>query len=122
MANTIEHEINFSVSTALTYYLSVVIGNGQGGGTTFENPGGTMYDDDTILNALIGTGSAIKGQSVFVDTSVDQINPDNKNIIVSYYITTNQITNIKNAVPTGSFKYLADEEESVDFFYTINFQ
>lgn len=120
-AQLVQHDINFTVNPAISYYLTVIIGNGQVGNTTFINGNGDYFVPD-IQNVIIGKGSDLKGKILKVVSVVMEVNPANTNIIVSYYISDAVITDFTTAVPTNTLPFASQINATVTLVTQLNFK
>ena len=89
------------------------------GSSAFQDPGGNQVPAD--LNAILGSGSALKGTSLDDLSEVIQINPDSLNLVVSYFVTDHQVTNINSETADYEVDYPAQANETVLFITTLNF-
>ncbi|WP_293311072.1 hypothetical protein [Pedobacter sp. UBA5917] len=115
-------QINFPVKGTDSYFLNVVIGNGQTGTTTFKNFNNVQFSPD-VLNAPVGKGSSIKGKSSTVVSVVIDVNPDTDNLIVTYYLTNAPKTGeeLKNLIPIGISSMTVQTNSTGIFLTTLNF-
>lgn len=115
-------QINFTVNGNDFYFLSVVIGNGQTGTTTFKNFNNVQFSPD-VLNAPVGNGLSIKGKSSTVVSVVIDVNPDTDNLIVSYYLTNVAKTEdeLESLLPVGTSNMTVTTNSTGILLTTLNF-
>jgi len=115
-------QINFTVTGNDFYFLSVVIGNGQTGTTTFKNFNNVQFSPD-VLNAPVGNGLSIKGKSSTVVSVVIDVNPDTDNLIVSYYLTNVAKTEdeLESLLPVGTSNMTVTTNSTGILLTTLNF-
>lgn len=115
-------QINCAVNSNDLYFLTVVIGNGQVGSTTFNNFNNVHFSPD-VINASVGNGSSIKGKSSTVVSVVVDANPDTDNLIVTYYLTNAPKTDdeLKNLLPVGISNLTVQTNSTGVFLTTLNF-
>lgn len=115
-------QISFAVQSSSSYFLTVIIGNGQGGSTTFKDFDDEQYSPK-VVNVPIGKGSLIKGKSSSIVSVVVDINPDSDNLIVSYFLTTKTKTELEleNSEPVVTSTMTVETNSTAVFITTINF-
>ena len=121
---TVHHNIDFTPANTKDYFLSVLVGNGQSGSTTFRNPAGDFISPD-VFNVPLGRGKQLKGTSLPVVSVVMDINPQTDNMVVSYYITDTEVLDeeeLKTLEPTDIVPFAADANQTITFFTSLNFQ
>lgn len=122
-AYTVNKQINYAlINTSLSYYLTIVIGNGQSGSTTFRNAQGKKFNPD-VENCLVGTGVAINGKTFLAVSTVSQVNPSSLTLLVTYYISTAplDLDNLDNITPAGSSEVTAGANETYTFETQLKF-
>jgi hypothetical protein len=119
---TVHHDVNFTTKPTKNYFLSVVVGNGQSGSTTFKNPAGTLFSPD-VLNVPLGLGQPLKGTTLPLVSVVMDINPQTDNMIVSCFILTQEVTEdqLQTLTPTDSVPFAAQTSQTITFFINLNF-
>jgi len=118
--NSVNHSTSIAVIAGNTYFLNVVVGNGNVGSSTFQNINGTLFNPD-LTNVLIGLGSDLKGNGLDIVTVVMQVNPASLNLILSYYITDHVVADITAIAPTDKIPFNAIANQTVTFTNTLNF-
>lgn len=121
-AQILNKQINCAVNSNDSYFLSVVIGNGQTGTSTFKNFNNVSFSPD-VFNAPLGDGSAIKGKSSTVVSVVIDVNPDTDNLIVSYYLTNAAKTEVEleGLTPAGTSNMIVPTNSTGILLTTLNF-
>jgi len=121
MANPIvKGTISFTPDPAKNYFLTCVIGNGQAGNSAYTDFEGNQQAADK--NAPLGAGSSLKGKSLVVASEVMQVNPDNLNLVVTYYITDEPVDDPATEPEAGSADQDAAASQTILFVTTIKFQ
>jgi|GEM_PF-6289953 hypothetical protein len=116
----VQHNTNFTVNAASNYFLTVIIGNGQVGSTSFKNINGDFFSPD-VKNTVIGSGAALKGNSLNVVSVVMEVNPTNTNIVLSYYISDVVITDFTTVAPTDTLPFASQINDTVTLITKLNF-
>jgi len=119
---TVHHDVDFTPDNTNDYFLSVLVGNGQSGSTTFKNPAGDFFSPD-VFNVPLGQGRELKGTSLPVVSVVMDINPQTDNMIVSYYITDTEVSEeeLETLNPTDIVPFAAGANQTITFFSSLNF-
>ena len=121
---TVHHDVDFAPDNTENYFLSILVGNGQSGSTTFRNPAGDFFSPD-VFNVPLGKGKQLKGTSLPVVSVVMDINPHTNNMIISYYITDREVLDeeeLKTLDPTDRVPFAAEANQTITFFTSLNFQ
>ncbi|WP_316801471.1 hypothetical protein [Pedobacter frigidisoli] len=115
-------QIDFTVSSNESYFLNVIIGNGQIGSTTFKNLNNDQFSPD-IINAPVGMGSLIKGKNSMVVSVVIDVNPDTDNLIVAYYLSKapKSPDQLSQMNPVGTSSMTLPTNSTAIFVTTLNF-
>jgi hypothetical protein len=72
---TIENTINQRVDKNIEYRLTITIGDGQLGSSSFRKVDGSYITGD-VVNESLGMGPALLNQSILISTMVTDVNPD----------------------------------------------
>jgi hypothetical protein len=72
---TIENIINIHVDKNIEYRLTIIIGDGQLGSSSFRNVDGSYVTGD-VENEFLGKGLSLMNQSILLSTMVTDVNPD----------------------------------------------
>ena len=115
-----QDQINVPVQDNSPYFLSVVIGNGQLGSTTFQNLNGQLFSPN-VKNESIGIGANIKGRSSNVVSVVMDVNPNTNDMVVSYYVTTQTVDDLSTIAPTHVAPFSAMQSDTITFILQLKF-
>ena len=122
MANlSIDHNTAVDVQDEHTYFLTVIIGNGQVGSSAFTNPAGTLITPD-INSSLLGKGINLKETDIVVVSEVMQVNPDQLDLIVSYFVSDHKVDNIDNETAADSVTFSPEAGQTILFTTTLAFR
>ncbi|SJZ65913.1 hypothetical protein [Sediminibacterium ginsengisoli] len=122
-SNTVRATVKYTTTDVnQTYYLTVIIGNGQVGSSAFINADMTVFNPD-VENALIGTGAAIINKTFLVSTTDIHANPASLTQIVSYYISTAplDLSNLGNITPAGTSQVETSPAQTYTFITKLQF-
>ena len=97
-----------TVNDSEDYALTVKIGDGQKGSTSFMHPNGSFKTGD-IQNEPLGNGASLKGKSLSPSSMVTDVNPHTNNVTITYLINQNEVLSILED---------ADENNGSVFFET----
>lgn len=102
----VRNDINFNVNSETKYYLTIIIGNGQIGNSTFKDVKG-RYHTGTIVNTYIGKGTELKDSSILIGSIVTDVNPRTNRTIITYKINEDDSNNFQKDVDddNGSIYY-----------------
>jgi hypothetical protein len=110
--NEDENDFNYPVVDKDTYKLTITIGDGQIGESSFSN-----FDGQDIIgevkDVLLGAGKDIKGSSLIVDTTVTAVNKNTVHTSVTYYLNDVEVQCCSK--DAAAFK------ATVDYTTTIHF-
>ena len=122
-SNTVRTTVKYTTTDVnQTYYLTVIIGNGQVGSTTFVNADMTIFNPD-VENALIGTGSAIINKTFLVSSTGIHANAASLTQIVSYYVSTSplDLNDLDNVTPAGTSQVATSAAQTYTFITKLQF-
>jgi hypothetical protein len=104
----IKTEKEISVQDTKRYNLTIKVGDGQKGSSSFKNYNG-QYPTGIISNEFLGTGEVLKTRPIKIASKVTDVNPNTNNVSVFFYLN-NELFHEVNEV--------ADEDNGSVFFRT----
>jgi hypothetical protein len=105
---TIENTINQRVDKNIEYRLTITIGDGQVGSSSYCNVNGKYVIGD-VVNESLGMGLALLNQSILISTMVTDVNPDTN---------WTSITVLINNEVKGVFPAEAERDNATVFYDT----